>query len=89
MPKSRKEHICTLCHKTIPKGARYIYATITPWDHPDNDTFGTYKAHGHCDELWLSGIGKKMDWLFPASGFEWLEIILPPFPAPPQRNPNE
>ena len=73
MPKARKEHMCTLCHRTIAKGEQYIYQTITIWDHPDNDVFGVYKAHEACDKIWLDGVGYDMDWVFPVDKYEWLE----------------
>ena len=47
MPKAQKDHDCTLCHTFIRKGTKYIYETIKPWDHEDNEAFGTYKAHKH------------------------------------------
>ena len=74
MPKARKDHTCTLCHQRINKGDQYIYKTITIWDHPDNDTFGVYKAHVSCDDIWLCWMGDEMDWNFPESNYDWMEI---------------
>ena len=74
MTKARKNHQCTLCHETIEKGEHYIYQTITPWCHPDNDTFGAYKAHTKCEKLWLDGIGRTMGWTFPSDKYEWVEL---------------
>jgi hypothetical protein len=75
MPKARKKHMCTLCHESILKGENYIYNKITIWDHSENDTFGTYKAHNKCDDLWINGIGKDMDWMFPTDKYEWNEEL--------------
>lgn len=75
MPKARKDHECTLCHGCIPKGEDYFYATITPWCHPDNDTFGVFKAHLSCRTRWDGGIGKTLDWVFPVDAFEWDEAM--------------
>ena len=73
MTKARKKHTCTLCHEHIEKGEDYVYATITIWDHPDNETFGTYKAHKDCDEIWNNGLGRERDWIFPDDKYEWAE----------------
>lgn len=75
MTKARKDHVCSLCHTTIKKGEDYVYCTITIWDHPDNDTFGTYKAHNQCDAVWNDGLGKYCDWRFPLSNREWGELL--------------
>ena len=73
MPVARKDHECSLCHGCIPSGERYIYKTITPWCHPDNESFGVYKAHTTCEKLWVDGIGKALDWIFPEDAYEWDE----------------
>ena len=73
MTKARKQHECTLCHRTILAGENYIRETITPWSHPDNESFGTYKAHGLCDAEWMGGLGESLDWIFPADKYEWRE----------------
>ena len=84
MPIARKNHICTLCHSEIAKGEMYVYQTITIWDHPDNETFGTYKAHTKCDQLWIGGIGRDMDWHFPTDKYEWEgETFEPPMEQKP------
>jgi hypothetical protein len=75
MPVSRKTHVCTLCHEVIPKDRFYIYHKVTPWDHPDNETFGVYKAHKKCNELWVNGVGEMVDYSFPSDGNEWEELL--------------
>ena len=74
MPKARKEHNCTLCHDAIEKCEKYVYHTITIWDHIENESFGVYKAHIKCDDVWNSGVGRDVDWCFPEDKYEWSEI---------------
>ena len=74
MPKAQKQHYCDLCYEPIIIGEQYIYRTITPWDHPDNETFGTFKAHDSCENLWSNGIGRELDWTFPTDRYEWREL---------------
>ena len=73
MPIARKKHICTLCHRPILKGTRYIYETIKPWSHPDNESYSVYKAHLRCHKLWLD-VGDGVDWIFPADNYEWDQL---------------
>lgn len=61
---ARKDHYCSLCGEVIPAKTKYAYKRITPWDHADNETFFTYKAHELCDEVWQK-IGDRYAWLFP------------------------
>ena len=68
---SQKIHTCTLCEEDIPANAMYMYARITPWDHPENECFMDYKTHLHCDELWKE-YGGEFDWIFPEP-YEWRE----------------
>ena len=75
MPRAQKDHICTLCLAPIYTGEWYIYTTITPWDHANNETFSTFKAHKKCNALWVNGIGESVDWVFPADKYEWLEWL--------------
>ena len=49
---ARKPHYCTLCGELISAGEHYVYQRITPWDHPDNDGFFSYRAHEECDRFW-------------------------------------
>lgn len=37
---------------------------ITPWEYPDGDGFGVYKAHMECNELWQE-VGRDVEWEFP------------------------
>jgi hypothetical protein len=76
MTRAIKDHTCTLCHTPIEEGTEYIYKTITPWHHIDNETFGVYKAHEHCDMQWKNGAGLYADWVFPTDGVDWAEILI-------------
>ncbi len=67
---ARKDHKCTLCFQTIPKGSEYKYAPVRPWDHPDNEGFSSFKAHLECNKLWAI-VGDSCDWSFPLDGAEW------------------
>lgn len=64
MRKARKDHICTLCALKIESGTEYVYQRITPWDHPENESYGDYKAHPECDKFWSSEYGRKVDYEF-------------------------
>lgn len=63
-----KTHRCSLCWRLIAPteltGERYWDERLTPWDHPDNDGYGQFKAHGLClsalyaieaDDSWWDG----------------------------------
>lgn len=49
--KARKQHCCTVCQEIIDKGSEYIYLSITPWDHHNNDGFAVIKMHLDCNEF--------------------------------------
>ncbi len=72
--KARKEHTCSLCFTEIPKGEHYIYQTVTPWEHIENEVFGVYKAHIECDEAW-ENVGSDCYWILPENKFDWADII--------------
>lgn len=61
MPKARKDYHCDLCHFLIRKDTLYHYQRVTPWEHPENESFGNYRAHNYCNALW-SRIGQESDW---------------------------
>lgn len=65
---ARKHHRCQLCFEPIGPGTRYIYQRLTPWDHPDNEGFSTFRAHQECYRIWATVLcdrmpGDKQDWL--------------------------
>lgn len=68
--KARKQHKCVLCGCTIEVFEIYKYAVIKPWDHPDNECYGEYKAHLICNEHWPD-YGEFCDWIFPIYGDIW------------------
>lgn len=80
---ARKDHECTLCAYTIPKGARYRYEKLTPWDHPDNDGYFTYKGHYVCERAWRD-IGREWDWAMPDVG-EWRQYLSERYGLPDDR----
>lgn len=47
---ARKAHVCQFCGGTIEPGERYGSYQGTPWSHPENDHFFTFK--GHDDPCW-------------------------------------
>lgn len=47
--KGQKRYRCCLCGRLIPKGMRHVYERLTPWDHPDNDSYGDWRVHRLCD----------------------------------------
>lgn len=68
--KARKQHRCVLCGCPIKPLEIYKYATVRPWDHPDNDGYSEYKAHVTCDEHWHDH-GELFGWSFPNLGDNW------------------
>lgn len=71
---AHKDHTCNLCGKPIPKGEEYVNRRITPWDHPDNEGFATFRTHVACDAVWRK-VGAKQEWLFPIDPGEWAEVM--------------
>ena len=49
-----------------------MYARVTPWDHPDNESYSDYKTHIECDKAWLK-VGRDYDYYFPDDGRQFLE----------------
>lgn len=72
--KARREHQCELCKLPIKKGESYYKERITPWDHPDNEGYFTFKAHDKCSDVWFA-IGDDYDWRYPDDGGYWLETM--------------
>lgn len=60
---ARKGHRCDFCGEAIATGDEYFRVRLTPWDHPDNEGFFTWRAHPFCHELWMAA---GPDW-----GWEW------------------
>lgn len=46
--KANKNHICKFCDDSILKGEVYINISITPWCHPNNEGFSSWKIHTDC-----------------------------------------
>jgi hypothetical protein len=62
---ARKNHICSFCGNIIPANSYYKFVRLTPWDHPDNEIFFSWKVHPFCLEVW-NNIG-------PVWGYEWCD----------------
>lgn len=73
---ARKPHWCTLCGEQIEQGEHYINQRITPWDHPLNDGFFTYRAHEECNRYWHAEYAHMTEHEFPDSaGGEFREYM--------------
>jgi hypothetical protein len=72
---ARKRHKCTLCGEPITPGSTYIFERITPWDHSDNDSYFSYKAHHICNEVWLE-VCDDYDCIFPDNAEEWKQELI-------------
>ena len=68
--KARKEHKCTYCALPIDKKSTYKRVSITPWSHPDNESFDVWRVHLDCYEP-----GNRFFWdedargIFPEQGY--------------------
>jgi len=71
---ARVEHLCTHCNLPIPVGVKYWCERVTPWDHPENERYFSYKAHAKCRELW-NEIGGDYDWEFFDDHHEWRQAL--------------
>lgn len=73
---ARKDHVCRLCGKPIPKGEKYVYRRIAPWEcDPGTDQeFFTYKAHVECDQIWTA-VAFECDYLLPDDAGEWQDLV--------------
>ncbi len=66
---ARKEHFCTFCELPIFRFTQYHWERITPWDHADNETFSTMRAHLWCIKRW-DRVGDLYEWNFP-NAYSW------------------
>ena len=64
---ARKQHWCTLCGESIEAGEHYVYQRITPWDHPLNEGFFSYRAHEECNRYWRAEYAHMTEHEFPQS----------------------
>lgn len=60
--KARKQYRCDFCEGLIEKGTKYVYERCTPWDHPDNEGYGTVRGHIRCKDFWDDEYGPDSDW---------------------------
>ena len=60
--RAKKQHRCNFCNEPIAEGTQYAHCRLTPWDHPDNDGFFTWRAHPFCREMWVQHIGAECEW---------------------------
>lgn len=49
--KARKSHQCEICRETIYPGEIYVRYDCTPWGHPDNEGYHTYRCCRFCDHM--------------------------------------
>ena len=63
--KARKSHTCSFCDQPITKGDLYTHIRITPWSHPDNEGFATWRAHPACWNYWHL-YGHDLDYVWDA-----------------------
>lgn len=49
--KARKTHQCEICRNQILPGEVYIRYDCTPWGHPDNEGYHTYRCCRFCDHM--------------------------------------
>lgn len=53
---ARKDHICTICGKIIPKGTRYWYN-----NELEAGEWTTYKAHQDCEIQYIEEMDMEME----------------------------
>ena len=70
---ARKRHVCTLCGLPIAPLTRYFYQRITPWDHPENETYFDFKAHPRCESVWQS-VAHESDGILPEPTDFWDDL---------------
>lgn len=75
MPVARKDHRCSFCGLTIERGTEYHCHKGTPWEHQDNDTFFTIKAHTDCWALWVK-YAQDWDYYFPIGEWKMIRRLL-------------
>jgi len=49
--KARKSHWCEICRGEIVPGEVYVRYDCTPWGHPDNEGYHTYRNCRFCDHM--------------------------------------
>lgn len=59
---ARKDHICTICSRVIPKGTRYWYN-----NELESGEWITYKAHQDCEIQYIEEVDMETDLM------EWAE----------------
>ena len=79
-PAARKRHACDFCGEYIQPGERYEHIRVTPWDHPCNEGFSTWRAHAMCREGW-DIIGPEWDYEFPDDPHYWRDMMEENFPG--------
>ena len=67
LTKARKIHWCEICRNEIAKGELYVRYDCTPWGHPDNEGYHTYRCcrfcdHMHYDVLDIQPVDGYSDW---------------------------
>ena len=74
--RARKNHICSLCYKTIHKDEEYVRQRIAPWECiSDMDPrFWTFKAHLSCLAIW-DEVKRLCDYMLPDGPMEWQETV--------------
>src|SRR5664279_5061360 len=75
--RARKFYRCEFCRRLIFKGSRYWYERITPWDHPDNESYSTLRLHKRCMEAWGSSACGDCDDEWPDDTHWWRREVLP------------
>jgi hypothetical protein len=66
-----KAHSCQFCGGRIEPGEKYGFYQGTPWSHPDNDTYFSWK--GHLEPCWKAWdyISQDVDGYLPGDPYEW------------------
>lgn len=59
--KARKSHQCEICRGEIVPGEVYVRYDCTPWGHPDNEGYHTYRCCRFCDHMHYDVINRFDD----------------------------
>lgn len=74
--RARKAHECRFCGGTIEAGELYGFYQGSPWSHPDNDGFFSWKGHlTPCWKAWHE-IAADCDGYLPDGPYEWRDQYL-------------